>query len=162
MSRITERARKLVNQAQFDEALFLLLTLNHPTWAEPLRYVCSKKDLTSNSVLYKAKGFRVSLPSQSKTELSEVTLTVIDTDRECRRKLRQMTNRLPGSATLSVVFSGAPDVSETGLMKFQFLSPTTPNKICTFTLGQNAALAETYPMHKYRPYTHPGLFDNAI
>ncbi len=159
MSRITERARALVSQSQFDEAFILLLELNHPTWAEPLRYSCSARDVISNGVLYKAKSFAVPMPPQTKKDLAEVTLTVIDVDREVSRKLREMADRRYGSAQLSVVLSGSPDVIEAGKMGFRFSSPTIAGKICTFTLGLGASLGEIYPYHKYRPATHPGLFN---
>jgi hypothetical protein len=159
MTRISERARALVSQSQFDEALILLLELNHPTWSEPLRYACSAYDVVSNGVTYKAKSFSVPVPPQTKKDLSEITLTVEDIDREVARKLRQMTDRRYGSAALSVVLSGAPNTVEAGKMGFRFSSPTIAGKICTFTLGLGASLGEIYPFHKYRPATHPGLFN---
>ena len=73
-----------------------------------------------------------------------------------------MTDRRPGSASLSVVFSGDLDTIEAGPMVTELNSPTITGKLVSFTLTTNADLNEGYPMHKYRPATHPGLFANAV
>lgn len=155
---ISEHAREQIDKAQFDEALFLLLTLNHPTWSEPLRYVSSAKDVTSQGVLYKATDFTVPLPPQTKNDISDVTVSITDINREVSRNLRALTDRRTGSATLAVVFSNDPNKYEVKPMNFRFSLPTITTRVVTLSLTLGPGLKEIYPVHKYRPATHPGAF----
>lgn len=158
MSRISDRLALLITKAQMSEAFFLLLTLNHPTWAQPLRYVNSQSDLNSNGVLYKARGFSVPMPTQSKIELPEVSLTINNVDREVSYKVASITDRRPGTAILSVIASGAPDVVEAGPANLRWTNPTLTGETYTLTLTPYAGLQDTYPMHTYSPAYYPGLY----
>lgn len=155
---ISDEVRNKIDLAYLDVVLLSLVTLSHPTWDEPLRYVRSQQDITCQGILYKAKEFSLPLPAQTKKDISDITLMVVDIDRELTRKLMGLTNRLPGSATFGVITAENPDVYEIKPMDLEFTQPTITNKTVTLNLGLATALREIFPAHKYRPATYPGLF----
>lgn len=162
MSGLTDRAKALIVQAQVDDALLLLVTLNHPDWAEPLRAVNSRADITSNGNLFSSRSFTLPLPLESKDDLNTTTLMLSNIDRLPGRLLRSCTRRLPGSVLLEVVFASAPDIVEIGPIDLVWTNPVISSKMVAFTIGASSSLTEGYPKDKIRPATHPGAFSNAV
>lgn len=159
---LSNRLKQLINQAQFDEALHLLIELSHPDWPEPLRFVNSRKDIVSNGVTYTACAFLIPLPVQSQSELPDSSLRISNVDRFIIRKLREITNRSHGSIKFSVISSGDLDYIEKGPHELAWKNPAAVAKEVVFQVGKSASLSENYPVHRRRPGTHPGLFSNAV
>lgn len=155
---LSDRGRGLINQPQLEEPLYTFLTLNHPTWAAPLRYVNCYRDLTISGVTYQGRFFKLPMPAQSRTLQAETVLTIDNADREVSYQVASILDRRPGSAEVFQAFATTLDVVEVGPAKFEWSNPVPTGADYTMTLKANSMLQENYPMQLMRPGTYPGLF----
>jgi len=70
----------------------VVLTIDHPNMAEPVRVVNNNEDIVFETNTYKAASFKFTPPSQEGSELSGATITIANIDRSLMSILRAVTD----------------------------------------------------------------------
>jgi Domain of unknown function (DUF1833) len=95
-----------------DEVWIVLLTIDHPSLAEPIRVANNNEDITSNGEDYIGLPFSIELPGEDADEPGTAAIQVPNVDREIVAAARGIQGR--ASATIEVVLASQPNVVEVG------------------------------------------------
>ena len=139
------------------EAPLVLLQIDHPDLATPVRVVNDTQDLTSNSNLYVAIPFRCTLPDDFENQLPKARLSVDNVGKELMYWIETSGGGNGSLVTMSQVMRSRPDQIEWSITMNLF------NVSCTITevsgeLGYENLFAKKAIALQYRPNNSPGLF----
>ena len=149
-------ARRAVNAQETVEVFLLLLTLDHPDLAEPIRVVNNLEPITSRGHSFIAYPFEIALPDEDPDTVARVTLRIDNVDREIVRSLRSITS--PLSVGLEVVMAASPDTVEAGPFNMTLAAAEYDALTVTGELAFEDVLNEPFPGHSYVPGEYPGIF----
>jgi hypothetical protein len=157
---------------QTDEAILVLLEINHEDLSAPIRVVNNPEDIVlggevydddglvtdgigtvtdGTGVTYSAFGFEVNLPdNDGRTEI-----TICNVDRQIVETIRSVDT--PPSVRMSVVLADTPDVVEAGPYDFELSDVTYNALIVRGTLAFDYLQDEPYPGDRFTPAQYPGL-----
>lgn len=96
--------------AQTEEVWLILLTIQHATLANPLRFVNDYQSLVSRGNVFLAFPFEVEFPEQDPDSPGEARLTIDNVDRQIVNTIRAISS--PPDITLEVVLASQPDTVE--------------------------------------------------
>jgi hypothetical protein len=96
--------------ANTDEVWLLLVTIQHPTLATPLRFVNNLQSVTSRGNLFVAFPFEIELPGQDPESMGEARIKLDNIDRSIVSTLRGMTE--PPTVTFEIILASQPDTVE--------------------------------------------------
>lgn len=157
MSRSLSTAFKTAtNKQQTGEAFLLLLEINHDDLDTPLRFVNNTEDVTSNSDVYTAFPFEISLPSDREDQLPTVTLAIDNIDRTLVSTIRDITS--PPTASVSVIMASDPDTIEAGPYDFTIKDASYTAEVVTSSLAFEDILNEAFPGDSFTPNHFTSLF----
>lgn len=139
------------------EAPLVLLQIDHPDLATPVRVVNDTQDLTSNGDLYVAIPFRCTLPDDFENQLPKARLSVDNVGKELMYWIETSGGGNGSLVTMSQVMRSRPDQIEWSITMNLF------NVSCTMTevsgeLGYENLFAKKAIALQYRPNNSPGLF----
>ena len=149
-------ARRAVNAQETAEVFLLLLTLDHPDLAEPIRVVNNLEPIISRGHSFVAYPFEIALPDEDPDTVARVTLRIDNVDREIVRSLRSITS--PLSVSLEVVMAASPDTVEAGPFNMTLAAAEYDALTVTGELAFEDVLNEPFPGHSYVPGEYPGIF----
>lgn len=95
-----------------DEVWAILLTIEHPNLAEPIRVTSNSENIVSNGETYIAFPFGAALPSERDDQMARVQLIIDNVDRRVVEAVRTITSA--PTVTMSVVLASDPDTIEAG------------------------------------------------
>ena len=157
MSRTLSTAIKTeLYKQQTGESFLFLLEIDHDDLDTPLRFVNNTENVTSNSDVYTAFPFEVSLPSDREDQLPSVTLTIDNIDRTIVETVRELTG--PPTVDVSVIMASDPDTVEAGPYSFTIKDANYTAEVVTFTLTFEDILNEAFPGDSFTPNYFPALF----
>ena len=157
MSRpLSERARRAINAQETEEVFLLLLTIDHSSLAEPLRFVNNTTDIVSRGHKFYHYPFNMDLPLDSDEELPRVSIDIDNVDREIVLTLRQLEGR--PTVTCEVVLASQPSVVEAGPFEFELVDAPWNHVKVTGNLSFEPILDEPFPADSFTPNLFPGLF----
>ncbi len=84
-------------------AAFYCIELAHPDLETPLRFVCSEENKVHGGQTYAARGFKITLPSQSRDALGDGSITIDDTDLALTYWVESINRRKRTTLTLFVI-----------------------------------------------------------
>ncbi|AHB05620.1 hypothetical protein U875_09695 [Pandoraea pnomenusa 3kgm] len=151
------RYRQTINAISAPESRLLLLQIDHPGLATPVRVVCDTQDLASNGNTYTALAFSCSLPDDQQGQLPTAQLEIDNVGRELTQWLEVSQGGLGATATLSEVLRSVPDHIEWSITLDMTGISITPQKVSA-TLGFLDTLNQQGVAVQFRPDTAPGLF----
>jgi len=146
-----------VANAVSSEAPLILLEINHPTLAEPVRIVNDVQDVISQGNNYIACPFRVALPDDQDQQYPQARLQIDNVGRELTYWLEQSRGGDGATCRLVQVLRDYPDDWEA-----DYLLNLTGLSVDQLTVS--GTLSFTNPMDlpavgmQYRPETVPELF----
>lgn len=106
----SQRAVAAQNAQQTDEVFVVLLTLSHPTLAQPIRVCNNNENVVSRGNTFIAVAFDIELPGEDDSRPGLATLRIDNVDRAVLLALRQIAT--PPTARIEVVLAATPDVVE--------------------------------------------------
>lgn len=151
------RYRQTINAVSATESRLLLLQIDHPALAVPVRVVCDTQDITSNGNVYTALAFSCSVPDDQEGQLPQATLELDNVGRELTQWLEVSQGGLGATATLSEILRSVPDHVEWSITLDLNGISVKPQKV-TGQLGYVDTLNQQAVAVQYRPDTAPGLF----
>lgn len=149
--------RETVNAVSARESRLLLLQIDHPDLAAPIRVVSDTQDVTCRGSLYQALAFSCSVPDDQQGQLPQARLEMDNVGRDLTQWLEASQGGLGASATLMEILRSEPDVIEWSITMDMTGMSITPQKV-TASLSFLDTLNQQAVAVQYRPSTAPGLF----
>jgi hypothetical protein len=153
---LTQKFIEVTQALATGESALFLLTIDHPSWAQPLRVVQNQQDITSRGEVFTAYAFDLTLAADNSKTLPAMQLTLDNVDRSLIQQIRA----LPSSPTIVVelIISSEPDSPEISFpdMEMKQISYDA-NSIRTQIIVADI-LNVSYPKGKINPSNYPGLY----
>lgn len=92
------------------EVWLVLVTIDHPALAQPIRVVGNNENITSGGNLFVAYDFNIVLPGEDPDNPAAAQLDIDNVDRVIVQTLREISS--PPSVTIQVVLASSPDLIE--------------------------------------------------
>lgn len=157
MSRpLSTAALEALFRQETDEAIFFLITIDHPDFTNPIRLVNNTTDIVSNGDTYNAFPFEITLPIDDPERESYSMIKIENVSLEINALLRPLASS--PTVELSVIFSSSPDTIEIGPFNFLLRDYRYNAQSIEGTLAYEDTLNETLPAHTFNPNEFPGLF----
>jgi hypothetical protein len=158
--KISKEFIKEVLKTESSEAIFILLTIDHPNIIDgPIRVVNNIEDITSRNNKYLSYPFTIELPSSKDDEIPQATLTIDNIDLKILYGLSQC-NTSP-TIMIEVIMQSTPDIVEIQFPDFKILSYSFDAYKITAYLGYEAFYESPYPIDTFNTKDFPGLFKDA-
>lgn len=139
------------------EAPIILLQIDHPTLATPIRVCHNTEAITHDGDSYLPFPFLIDLPADRDDELPRVTLTIDNVDRSIIPAFRAITS--PPTVTMKVVLATSPDDVEAGPFEFSMREINYSAGSIQGFLSYEAILDEPFPGDSFTPSIFRGLFE---
>lgn len=139
-----------------DAVYLVLLELNHSSWSTPVRLVDNREDITSNSNVYQAFPFQITMPDDSEDREPSARIVIDNVDRSLIEAIR--TTHGPIDCTVSVITDQAPNSVEWGPLSLQIRGITYNAQTIEGNLTYSAFTSEPFPYRTFDPTLFPGLF----
>lgn len=140
-----------------DEAILLLLTLDHDTLPEPIRVTSDEVETVSRGQTWQPYPYRIRLPD-ARTEAAPTALLEIDNvHRDIIAAIRRMGTK-PARVTIELVLGSRPDQVEMAWRGFELREITYDALTVTGELVVADLATTAYPKHRFVPALFPGLF----
>lgn len=142
--------------AETGEAFLVLLTLDHPDLAQPIRVTSDAVDTVSNGETYIAFPFELRLPEDDDGLSPRARLRIDNIDRQIVEAVRSIS----GAATvdISIVRAADPDTVEASFPDFRLENVSYDALVVEGVLTLEDFAAEPYPAHVFSPAEFPGVF----
>jgi len=154
---LSAKYKSTLAEVSAPEAPLVLLVIEHPDLAVPVRLVNDTQDLTSHGKLYIAVPFRVVLPDDFEGQLPKASLAVDNVGGELMYWIEQSGGGKGSTVTLSNVLRSQPDIIEWSVT-LGLNSVNCTMKEITGQLGYENIFAKPAISVHYRPFNTPGLF----
>lgn len=138
------------------DPVLTLLTLNHPSFPAPLRFVNNNADIVSGGLLFLAFPFRITLPTDDGEKAREVDLVMDNVSLEVIGSLRSVTEEIP--AKVEVILASLPNEIQMSIEGLVIRNISYNSKSITAKLGQDSFMFTELTSERYTPGKFPGLF----
>lgn len=155
-NQVSPAALAAMSAQETGEVALTLVTIEHPTFTQPIRVVDDKHELTSRGDAFVGFPFRIDLPSDTDEELPRVTLEIDNVDREAVKAMRSANS--PPAVKVEVVLASTPDVVEVGPFDLTMRGAGYDALVVSAVLSLEDLLNEPFPARSFTPETAPGLF----
>jgi len=149
-------ARQAINAPETGEAFIILLTLDHPDLAAPIRVSSDAVDTVSRGNSFVAFPFDLSLPDDTDGRPPRAKLRIDNVDRRIVRAIRSIPS--PPSVLIEIVRGADPDAIEAAFPDFQMRDIGYDALVVEGALTLEELNGEPYPARIFSPADFPGLF----
>jgi len=157
MREISAAAMQAVLAQSTPEVFVPCLSINHPTFANPIRLAFNTEVMHRAAGDYMPYAFQIDLPAQHDDSLPQVKLTVDNVDLQVNDAIRTLQG--PPTVTMDVVMASSPDVVEIGPFNYNLQSATANADTIQGVLGfEDDIFSQQVPGQNYLPSNSPGLF----
>lgn len=157
MSRpVSLSARRALNAAETDEVFIILITIAHPSMAEPIRVCSDSGAVESRGHLFAAYPFDLSLPDDGEGGSPRARLSIDNVDRAIVRSVRALDSA--PTVLIEIVRAAEPDVVEAKFADFKLVNVRYDAQAVRGDLTVEDFTAEPYPALVFGPGDFPGLF----
>lgn len=146
-----------VNKLHADEALLILLEIDHPFISDTIRLVSDNQDLISNGENYIKTSFRITRQSDVQGELPRIQLTVPNIGRELVRWIDTSGGGKGASMTVKLVRRSSPNLIEESI-KLDITSTTIDSQSVVFNLVVQNNLNKRATRFVFDKVKSPGIF----
>jgi len=138
------------------EVYLILLTVDHGDIPSTIRFVNNTEDITSNSDVYTAFPFEVTMPDDKEDKEPLAELRIDNVSRTLVDEIRLIQS--PPIITLSVIIASTPDTIEWGPLEFETRGVTYTATSIIFRLGYSTFISEPFPYKAFDTIDFPGMF----
>ena len=157
MRQISAAAMQAVLAQNTPDVFTPCLSINHPTFANPIRLAFNTEVLHRAAGDYMPYAFQIDLPNQHDDSLPQVKLTVDNVDLQVNDAIRTLQG--PPTVTMDVVMASSPDTVEIGPFNYSLQSATANADTIQGVLGfEEDIFSQSCPGQTYTPISSPGLF----
>lgn len=133
-----------------------LLTLSHPSFANPIYLVSNTEDIISNGNTFVAFPMRIVLPEDNSETDKRIRISFDNISRFLIDSLRSITD--PIDITYQIVLASNPNIIEIEITDLQLRNITSNVNTIEGTLALDDFLRTELSSEKYTPSNFPGLF----
>ena len=157
MSRsVTLTTRQALYAQETGEAFLVLLTIDHPDLALPIRVSSDAVDTVSRGDTFLAFPFQLSLPDDTSNGPPRARLSIDNVDRTIVQTLRSIASA--PTVLIEVVRGVEPDTVEAAFPDFELSNARYDVLTVQGDLTLESFLREPYPAAQFTPAGFPGLF----
>lgn len=153
---ISTELKELLYAEEMDEALIVLVTLEHEELPTPLRVTSDGQDTVSRGETYVYCPFNMKLAIDDPQQPPKASIEISNVDREIVQALRSIRSAV--QVTIEIVRSGDLDTVEVSFPNFLLTSATYDALTVSGELNMEDFSQEPYPAGKYTPSKFPGMF----
>lgn len=153
---LSSTAAIAANAQATGEVFVVLLELDHPALAEPIRVADNSEDVVSGGETFVAYPFALVLPDDDGEKLPQAAVRIDNVDRVISDQLRALVTA--PTAVVRVVLASQPDTVELIVSDLTLQSVQIDPLSITGTLGYEDLLGTAFGSETYNPSTCPGLF----
>ena len=140
------------------EVYLALLKFSHSSISD-LRFVNNTEDITSNSLVYTAAPFSISLPPEGQDATPTMRVAIDNVDRSIIGDIRAVSG---GSERIAcdvlIVAASDPDTGIATYSGFEMVNVSYNAQSLSFDLSVNSLLTEPFPYDSFTPTNTPGIF----
>lgn len=138
------RATALAIAQYADEPFIALLTIAHPSLAEPYRFARNRKKIVSNGATFSAAYFELELPGDG-TDAPSANITVSNVNRKIGRSLERLPADDKTVCKIDLVLPSTPDVIERSWAQFILQNAVWDAMTVRGTIGRTQYYDEPWP-----------------
>jgi hypothetical protein len=153
---LSPEARAAAYAGITEEAFLVLLEIDHPLLAQPIRVVNDMVDILSNGDLYQAFPFDIRLPTEVTSRNAQATLIISAVDQQIINAIRSIDS--PPTVIASVILASDPDTVDRGPFEMTVSSVTADAAQVTMTLIYDQIFYNRCPSATFSSADFPGLF----
>lgn len=157
MRTLSPGALQAMLASETGNVFIMLLTISHPTLAQPICVCSDAVPTVSNGVNYQPFPFQLGFPSDRADQIPQCSLTIDNVDRSIVTAIRNM-GIVPPTLEIQLVTSETPDTVEAAIAPLTLRNITYDALTVTGTLSFEQILAEPFPGDLVTPATLPGVF----
>lgn len=144
-------------QVSAPEAPFIMLEIDHPELAEPVRVINDTQDLTSNGLLFIGCPFRCVLPDDYENQLPKARLSVDNIGRELMYWIETTNGGSGSTVKFMQVMRSRPDQIEWAITMNLYNVSVNMLEV-SGELGFENLFSKPAINRQYRPNTASGIF----
>lgn len=166
MSRVlSAAARQSAYAQQTGEVWAILLTVNHPSFTQPLRVssdnavllpLANVRGTLSKGIEYPYLPFTITLPQQDESNVARATVVIDNIDRRIVEAARRADSAL--EVTVEVVLASSPDITEIMIEGFRIEDVNYDALTVSGDLSVEYFDLEPFSKLRYTPSGFPGMF----
>ena len=153
---LTIAARRALYSQETDIAFLVLLTINHSSLADPLRFVAWDEDIVSRGETYISFPFEITFPQDSVDTPPRAQLKIDNVDRQIVKTIRTLKTR--ATVTVEVVTTEDNDVVEASYSGFELKDVHYDAFVVSGNLEPETFLREPFPTRRFTPGAFRGVF----
>ena len=153
---LTTAARRALYSQETDVGFIVLLTINHSSLSEPLRFAAWDKDVSSRSENYIKFPFTITFPQDSVNSPPRAQLSIDNVDRQIVKTLRTIKTR--ATVTVEVVTTEDFNIVEASYSGFELRDVQYNTFTVTGSLEPEMFLREPFPFRRFTPGAFRGVF----
>lgn len=157
MSLTPELIAQLFAQDSGDPFL-TLLTLNHPSYVEPIRLVNNTEAIVSRGNTFQPFSFNFTLPKDDGETIKEITIDFDNVSLELIQIIRSTVGSSNITVKLEMILASLPNVVQSEIEELEILSVNYNRFIVSCKLGLGDFLNVQLTSEKYTPKNFRGLF----
>lgn len=145
-----------IQDLESGSALFYLITINSPEFAQPIRVVNNQVDVVSNGNTFTAMAFDISLAIDDGQTLPAMTATLDNVDRSLIREIRNL--QTAPEFQLDFVLSTDLDNIELSFPEMTVGGISYDIQTIRLSITVSDILNRKWPAEEIMPRNYPGLF----
>ncbi|MBE3602679.1 DUF1833 family protein [bacterium] len=157
MRTLSSQALQALYAQETATAFHLLITISHPTLAQPFTLTSDSIPTVSNGVTFNPFPFEISLPDDDPEKIPEAKLTIDAVDLSIIDAVRGF-GTVPATITIQVVTSVTPSVVELEVGPLTLRDVTYDALTVQGAMRFEEILNEPFPGDLVSPATIPGVF----
>jgi hypothetical protein len=139
-----------------NDPFLTLLTLTHPNFAAPLRFVNDNQNITSRGETFLAFPFRLRLPVDDAEQIRNVSIEFDNVSLELVDEIRSVTTAI--QVKMEMVLASLPNVVQMSLEELEIQNISYDKFKISATLVIENFLNTEMTSERYNPSNFPGLF----
>lgn len=148
--------KQAVFAPETDAVFIILLTIDHPNLAMPIRLTSDAVDTVSRGNTFIRFPFDLSLPDDGADRPPRARLTIDNVDRQIVQAIRSISSA--PTVLMEIVRDADPNTVEASFPEFKMLEVGYDSLAVSFELNLEQFRAEPWPAALFTPGDFPGLF----
>ncbi len=153
---LTLAARIALYSQETDVAFLVLLTINHSSLTDPLRFVNWDENITSRGETYISFPFEITFPHDSVETAPRAQLKIDNVDRQLVKTVRTLKTR--ATVTVEIVTTEDNDAVEASYSGFELKDVQYDSFTVSGNLEPETFLREPFPSRRFTPGAFRGVF----
>jgi hypothetical protein len=155
---LSTTAKQAIFSQTSDEVFLVLVTVDHPDMAQPIRVTSDGVDTISRGNTFIPFPFSLTLPSESEDSPPRAILSISNVNLSVITEIRKASVDPPPSVLIEIVLASDPDTVEVTTPTFELQNVSYTAAAIQGNLGVESLVGEPFPAGRITPANFPGAF----